>query len=237
MNAATQDAGLTLRGAGLVAALLASALLLGEVLRPTHRLAAAKSAIALELQVPTSFAGWRVDHGVLPVLPDPSLQATLDATYSQVLARSYVDAGGRRVMLSIAYSNDQSSEATQVHRPEFCYRGLGFDVSALGRTSLRLPGTNLTVQRLVGRFDSRVEPIAYWLTLDETAALPGLDRKWQQLRHGLQGNIADGMVVRVSTLGPPEGGAFALLTQFITELYVSMPTELRARYFGRNEAS
>ena len=35
----------------------------------------------------------------------------------------------------------------------------------------------------------------YWVTLDESAALPGVSRKFQQIRYGLQGKIPDGMLV------------------------------------------
>jgi EpsI family protein len=222
-----------LRRTALLAALpLLLALPLAERLRPVKRTADGKIAIDLFRQVPARFAGWIEDRSVQPMLPDPRLQATLDATYSQVLARSYLDPLGRRVMLSIAYGNDQGADATQVHRPEFCYRSQGFDVEVLGRQSLDLPGSRLPVQRLRARYDQRVEPISYWVTLDETATLPGLGRKWQQLRYGLGGSIPDGMVVRVSTLGMAEAASFALQDRFIADLHAVLPAALRSRYFG-----
>jgi exosortase B len=217
---------------GLATLLLLLALPAAQALRPVHRSADGKGAIVLAQQVPPEFGGWREDRSVLPLLPDPGLQATLDATYSQVLARTYIDDQRRRVMLSIAYGNDQSADATAVHRPEFCYRGQGFDVQVLGRSRLQLPDQSVTLQRLVGRLDRRVEAISYWVTLDETATLPGLDRKLQQLRHGLHGVIADGMLVRVSTLGAADDAAFALQARFLVDLYQALPARLRGRYFG-----
>jgi EpsI family protein len=224
--------GLPLRTALLVAALLAAAPPVAELLRPTRRTADIKGAIQLAAQVPEQFGDWRLDHGITPLLPDPQLQATLDATYSQVLARTYVNARRQRVMLSIAYGNDQSSEATAVHRPEFCYRAQGFDVRDAGQARLALPGAALQVQRLVGRLGPREEPITYWITLDETATLPGLGRKLQQIRYGLRGFIADGMVVRVSTVGTGEAAGFALQEQFLAQMRAALPAAYQARYFG-----
>lgn len=223
---------LPLRVACMVAVLLAVSVPAAELLRPTRRTSDVKGPIDLATQVPARFADWREDRSIAPVLPDPQLQATLDATYSQVLARTYVNGRGQRVMLSIAYGNDQSTEATAVHRPEFCYRAQGFQVREAGNSTLALPGTSLRVQRLVGTLERRVEPITYWVTLDETATLPGLDRKLQQIRHGMAGLIADGMVVRLSTVGIPESSAFELQERFATELHTAIAPRFKARYFG-----
>lgn len=215
-----------------IALAMAVAPLASELLRPSERTSDIHGAIDLARQVPTSFGAWREDKSVTPVLPDPAMQATLDATYSQVLARTFINDRGQRVMLSIAYGNDQNSEATAVHRPEFCYRAQGFDIRDTGTSTVALPSSTLTVQRLVGTMGPRLEPISYWITLDETATLPGVGRKLQQIRYGLQGLIADGMVVRVSTVGIPEAASFPLQERFIAELREGMPEALRRRYFG-----
>ena len=228
-----RTAGMLTRGVALVlAGLMAGALPAAELLRPTLRTSDIKGPIVLDEQVPRSFAGWKEDTSIVPVLPDPSLQATLDATYSQVLARTYVNSRRQRVMLSIAYGNDQNSEATAVHRPEFCYRAQGFDIRDAGGATLALPGSPLRVQRLIGQLSTRLEPITYWITLDETATLPGLGRKLQQMRYGLRGMIVDGMIVRVSTLGLPPSAAFDLQDRFVADLAGAVAPPVRSRYFG-----
>lgn len=221
-----------LRLAVAIALALAAAVPAAEGLRPTRRTSDIHGPIHLDTQVPERFGHWQVDRSLVPVLPDPRLQSTLDATYTQVLARTYIDTQGRRVMLSIAYGDDQSSEATAVHRPEFCYRGQGFQIEDLGEAQLALPGQSLRTQRLIGRLEHRFEPITYWITLDQTATLPGFGRKLQQLRYGLNGLIADGMVMRVSTIGIEADAAFALQSDFIAELHQALPAPLRRRYFG-----
>ena len=215
----------------LVAAMLVAAVL-GEWLRPTLRLSEVKPRIALEQQVPEAFGEWRLDRSIRPVLPDPSLQAMLDVLYSQTLARTYINPRGQRVMLSIAYGSDQSNEATAVHRPEFCYSAQGFRVQGAGQASLSIGATQVPVARLVAQLGQRIEPISYWVTLDEAATLPGIGRKLAQIRYGLRGQIPDGMLVRVSSLSSVADEAFAVQQRFLEQMYAAVPAAVRTRYFG-----
>ena len=220
----------------LMVALMVLAAAAGEWMRPTYRLAEHKPPIKLEQQIPEAFGEWRLDRSVIPVVPDPGLQAMLDALYSQTLARTYINAKGERVMLSIAYGSDQSNEATAVHRPEFCYSAQGFRVKTLESSRLTIGTTSVPVARLVGQLGQRVEPITYWVTLDEAATLPGFGRKLQQIRYGLIGQIPDGMLVRVSSISPVPDQAFALQQRFLDQLHAAVPAEMRTRYFGAGTA-
>ena len=121
------DAGLTRRSVLFGGVALASAAAAVQ-LQPRTRLSDQRLPVRLESQVPQAFGNWKLLPGVVPVLPNPELQASLDALYSQTLARAYVGPADEKVMLSIAYGSDQSSEATAVHRPEFCYAAQGFRV-------------------------------------------------------------------------------------------------------------
>ena len=220
----------------VLVALMVLAAVAGEIMQPTYRLAEHKPRIALESQVPEAFGEWRIDRSIVPVVPDPSLQAMLDVLYSQTLARTYVNKQGQRVMLSIAYGSDQSSEATAVHRPEFCYSAQGFRVQTLEKSTLKIQGTEVPVARLVGILGQRVEPITYWVTLDEAATLPGFGRKMQQIRYGLRGQIPDGMLVRVSTISASNADAFSVQQRFLEQMYAAVPAEVRTRYFGASKS-
>lgn len=223
---------------GIFAAVLAAALAGAETLRPTRHLARERPPIDLQAQVPARFGDWAEVQDMKPLLPDPELQKRLDALYTQVLARTYVNRVGQHVMLSIAYGSDQSSEATAVHRPEFCYGAQGFSVSDLGATEAQLGSARLPLQRLLARQGTRIEPMMYWVTLDTTATLPGLGRKLTQLEYGLKGQIADGMLVRVSSIGPQDPQLqYELQRGFLAELREAMPAAARDRYFGRQAAA
>lgn len=205
---------------------------LGHALTPTHKLADALPPIVLDKQVPISFGDWREDVSIAQVLPDPTVQAQLDALYSQVMSRTYVNSKGQRVMLTIAYGSDQNSEATAAHRPEFCYRAQGFEIKDQGVSVVQLKGHPLTVRRLIGTSNRRVEAISYWVTLADRATLPGLNRKLSQIYFGLKGEIADGMLVRVSTIGVDTEESFALHGQFVADMASGVAPDFRSRYFG-----
>lgn len=225
-----------------LAVLLAAGLMLAGVggavwLKPTKMIADEKPPIVLSTAVPEAFGEWKLDSSMTPVLPDPTVQNQLDALYSETLNRTYINPQGQRVMLSIAYGRNQNSESTAAHRPEFCYVAQGFTIKGFGKEHVVLPAHALNVVRLEAQVDRRIEPITYWVTLNETASTPGLDRKLQQLRYGLQGFIVDGMLMRISSLADeaaPSNGKpdYRLHDQFIADLEKAMPLGFRPRFFG-----
>jgi EpsI family protein len=216
----------------LIAVLMLTAALAANSYKPTNRLAAHKPRIELDQQIPKSFADWTEDTSQVPILPNPQVQAKLDVLYSATLARTYRNQTGQRVMLSIAYGSDQSSEATSVHRPEFCYSAQGFKVSNMGETTITIGSRQLRVQTLLAQLGQRREPITYWITLDETATLPGFSRKYEQLRYGLRGQIPDGLLFRVSSIGENDGEHYKLQEKFLNDLSASMTHSILTRYFG-----
>lgn len=216
----------------LAALLMVGGVAVSEKLKPRRSMADMKPKLVLAELVPTSFGSWREVKTMQPVMPDPTVQAIIDMTYSDVLARAYVNDQGQMVMLTIAYGKDQNSEATAAHRPEFCYTGQGFSIQRQGIHEARLANHSLAVQQLVGRRQGYVEPISYWVTLAESATLPGLGRKLAQLRYGLQGQVADGMLVRVSSPNRDLVKAYELHDAFIRDLEQQIPVSFRARFFG-----
>lgn len=200
--------------------------------RPTRRAADVLERVDLEAQIPKSFGGWKVDPSLVPVLPDPSVQERLDKIYTQLIARTYVDPGGRRVMFTIAYGADQATDATSVHRPEFCYSAQGFAVKAAGVSQVKLDSKTLKVQRLIATMGSRSEPITYWITLNNDAILPGLERKLTQIKLGILGTIPDGMLVRISSVDPSIKDPFEFQDNFLKALEREIEPSLRSRYFG-----
>lgn len=229
---APRPAALPLGRVLLLVALMLLAAAVGEFMRPTYRLSEHKAPIKLDTQIPEAFGDWKIDRSIVPVLPDPGLQAMLDSLYSQTLARTYINAEGQRMMLSIAYGSDQSNEATAVHRPEFCYSAQGFRVAGDGTAVVDIGGSLVPVARLIARLGQRVEPITYWVTLDEAATLPGLGRKLQQIRYGLKGEIPDGMLVRISSISSTPEQAYGRQQAFLNQLHEAIPANVRARYFG-----
>ena len=216
-----------------IALLMVSSAALAVVLKPNQRLVEELPPLKLEEAVPKSFGDWRLDTSMVPVDPSPDVQASLNAIYSQLLARTYVNSQGERVMLSIAYGADQSGDGSQVHRPEFCYTAQGFQVMANNVGTLLTQYGTLPVRRLLAVQGNRNEPITYWVTVGDKATLPGVERKLSQLAYGLTGKIPDGMLVRVSSINLQNDAAYKLQEKFIGDMLQSMDAKDRLRVAGR----
>ena len=216
----------------VAAALMVGGLAASEALKPRVHLADLKPKLVLKDLVPNNFGDWRELPSVKPIVPDPTVQAMLDSLYSQTLARAYINSKGQIIMLSIAYGSDQNSEATAAHRPEFCYQGSGMTMSTLGTRMISVGSHHVEARQLMGVKDNYTEHIAYWVTLDERTTLPGVGRKLAQLRYGLRGEIADGMLVRVSSPGPDPVEAAQLQDRFVRDLFEQVPRSFQPRIFG-----
>jgi EpsI family protein len=199
---------------------------------PTVKMADVRPKIELERVIPESFGDWGIDRSIVPLLISPEVQAKLDKIYNQTLARTYRNARGDRVMLSIAYGGDQS-DSMRAHRPEVCYAAQGFNVirSLLSQVVTRL-GV-LPVKRLIAVKGQRTEPITYWMVVGDRVVLNGWEQKLAQLRYGLTGSVPDGILVRVSTIDAEADRAFAVQDAFVRDLLPSIQESMRTRVVGR----
>lgn len=216
----------------VAAALMVTSLGIAQALKPTERIASIKPKMVLKELFPVAFGEWRELPSVQPVIPDPVGEAAIAALYSQTIARTYVNAKGEMIMLTVAYGDDQNSESTAAHRPEFCYGAAGFVITDLGPADVDLSNHQVQVRHLLGVLDTRQEYISYWVTLDERATLPGIGRKLAQLNYGLRGQIADGMLFRISSISSDKDQAYALQKRFLQQLYDEVPPQFRSRVFG-----
>ncbi len=205
---------------------------------PRRYLADQTQPIQLEDELPRRFGDWMIDENLPVVLPAPDLQAVLNKIYNQVLARTYINSRRERIMLSIAYGGDQS-DGTRAHRPEVCYPAQGFQILRNRKSEVQINEQQvLPVRQLVAKLGARVEPISYWMMVGEKVALSGPEQKLGQLAYGVRGLIADGLLMRVSSIGSDEAAAAELHARFVRDLHQAMPPALRPRYFGHGgEAS
>jgi EpsI family protein len=189
------------------------------------------AAFDLESAVPAAFSGWRIDPGMLPVMPSPDVQANLDRLYRQVVARTYVNANGERMMLTVAHGGDQS-DALKAHRQEVCYRAQGFVVRGVERGALTANGRRIDVTRFNAVRGERAEPVTYWFTMGERVVLGRLERLRVQLAHGLRGRVPDGLLVRVSSIDDNPGRAHAAQAAFVGALAAAVPERHASRLVG-----
>jgi EpsI family protein len=190
----------------------------------------------LAQMIPEHFAGWREDNTAVARPISPAAAAKADALYARTMERVYVDAEQRRIMLSISYGSQQG-DGLQAHRPEFCYQAQGFAIGAIYDGTLETVNGPLPLRRLEARRPGRTEPVSYWLTVGDDAALPGLSRKLAQLRKGVSGQAIDGLLIRVSSISESRIEAFAIHDIFINDLLAAVPTYARIRLAGRSGPS
>lgn len=220
-----------LRTALITAALMFAASATAVALRPTHKIADAGPKVDLEAMIPKQFGDWRMDDTIRPVLPAPDLQAKLDHIYNQVLARTYINNSGKRIMLSIAYGGDQTGRL-RVHRPESCYSGQGFLVKKVAETELDTLVGRVPIKRLSAQSGARHEPITYWIRVGGTTVTSLLGQRLAQLRFGLSGEVPDGLIFRVSSIGNNNDNEYLAHDTFVKDLMQSITREYQIALVG-----
>jgi len=211
-------------------AMLASAAL-AHFGRPTIYMADILGKPQLETLFPSQFADWKVDERAAMVLPSPETQALLDSIYNQTLARTYINAAGERIMLSVAYGGDQS-DGTRAHLPERCYPAQGFQITSNTSETLTLAGRSVGARHLMSKRSARNEPITYWLLVGDQVTISRTDQKLAQFRLGLKGLIPDGMLVRVSSIDADMERGYRLQKAFLADMAQAIPESARNRVFG-----
>lgn len=216
----------------LVLALMAASFAAATVWHPSSKLADTRPRVDLELMFPKRLGEWVVDERMPVQLVSPDTQAMLNKIYNQTLSRTYVNAAGDRIMLSVAYGGDQS-DATRAHRPEVCYPAQGFQILTGTVGQLAMPGHLIPVRQLVASLGSRNEPITYWITVGDRVAVSGTQQKLAQLAYTTKGVVPDGMLVRVSSIDNNNTKAFAMHQQFVSALAAGMAPSNRAQVMGK----
>jgi EpsI family protein len=217
----------------LVGALMVAVAVAAASLRPEPRPSADAAAFSLATLVPTTFDEWKLVEAGSALVVNPQLEQRLGQLYSQHLTRVYQAADGYRVMLSIAYGDDQRS-GMQVHLPEVCYPAQGFKVNWRGEGRLGSASTEIPVARMEAQLGARVEPVTYWITFGSQpyASIGALDRRLLELRYALRGEIPDGLLYRVSSIDPDRASAYRRQEQFTAALLAAVGPSGRARLAG-----
>jgi EpsI family protein len=188
--------------------------------------------LSLERMIPASFGDWAVDKTIVPVNMAADAENALYAVYDAVLARTYINRDGQRVMLSVGYSRQQGG-VQKPHWQEICYRAQGFAVTGIVRQQAVLSGRKIPVTRMLARQGSRSEPVTYWLTLGDHVVQDRWDRLSKLLRMGLQGESTDGFLMRVSSLSADAPAAYALQMSFSEAMLQAVGPEQRRQLVGR----
>jgi EpsI family protein len=213
----------------LILMLAASGLALA--LRPTEKMAAQSRAIDLEAIIPPKFGDWHQDSTPSVQIVDPQQQELIDKIYTQTLNRTYSNASGYRIMLAIAYGDNQR-DSMQMHYPEVCYPAQGFSLQAKEKGTLPTSNGPIPVTRILTNLGSRNEPVTYWTTIGDKVFQGGVQKKLAEMSYGLSGTIPDGMLIRISSIDPGAADAYEVQAQFAEQMLHALKPEYRKKLNG-----
>ncbi len=200
-------------------------------LRPTLRFADQGPKVELEKIIPRSFGEWTEDKQGATQIVDPQQKEMLDIIYAETLSRTYVSTKGERIMLSIAYGQDQSRDL-QIHRPEVCYSAQGFQIISTEKKTLSTGSGTIPAMRIVARQGGREESITYWVRFGNKIVRGNLEQGVARMGYGVAGYIADGVLFRVSSISSSPIAAFELQKLFIDQLLSSINKETKNYLLG-----
>jgi EpsI family protein len=220
----------------VLAALMALAAFGGYAARPSEKAADRGNSLSLETVVPKAFGDWSELPEQGPQVVNPQTQAILDTIYSQLLSRTYVNKQGYRIMLSLAYGDDQRG-ALQAHKPEVCYPAQGFQLHSNQLGQLNTAFGNVEVRRLSTSLGQRAEPVTYWFTVGDQVIQSKFDKRLAEIKLGLTGQIPDGLLFRISSIDTDTQRGFAMQQRFAADLLGSVPPDVRKRLSGLGAAS
>lgn len=214
------------------AVLMTSAAAIATVMTPTRRIVDTLPKLDIEAAIPQRFGDWQIDARSGGGVVNPQQTELLNQLYSQIVSRTYVNSEGYRIMLSIAYGEDQR-DGNQLHYPEVCYPAQGFQVVTNRKAILNTPLGDIPIKRLETHLSQqRYEPITYWTTVGNQALTGGTSKKLAEMRYGLRGEIPDGLLFRISSIDRDSAIAFAKQEQFIEQLLPTLAPDVRARLAG-----
>ena len=221
---------LTIKKWLLLALMLLSAGL-GASLRPTIFIADELPAVDLKTMIPSTFGDWQEQPETMTQIVDPQQRETLERIYSQTLSRTYANAQGYRIMLSIAYGKNQN-KSLELHSPEVCYPAQGFMLTNRNKAELQILGKPLQSTRLETHLGQRFEPVTFWTAIGDTVTSGLMQKRLLEFRYAITGRIPDGFLVRVSSIDRETEQAYAMQTSFANEMIAAIAPEHRQRFVG-----
>ena len=201
-------------------------------LHPTHEISEQGPAIDLEVMIPRTFDKWREEQSRSVQIVDPQQKEMIDRIYTQTLSRTYVNADGYRIMLSMAYGDDQR-DGMQMHYPEVCYPAQGFVLEDRQNGILTTTSGSISVTRILTSLGRRIEPVTYWTTVGDQVFQGSIQKKLTEMRYGLDGKIPDGMLIRISSIDDNTSNAYERQSQFANQMLEALAPESRKRLNGK----
>ncbi len=229
MSEATSAPFISRREAILGAAMMGTALI-SWAAKPRRNVVAVASG-DLNQFIPDRVGNWRLSP-VGELVQPPADEQNAAAVYEDQVLRTYSDNINPEIMFVLAYDRNQSG-MLMVHRPESCYPGSGFTITADQAVDILLaPGLTPHGRFLSTERDVRIEQVLYWTRLGNE-----FPRTWHEERcslalQNLRGIAPDGALVRLSCIDADADGARVRLSHFAAALFAASGRNGRALLGG-----
>lgn len=201
----------------LTGALLAATAVAAAALQP-RTLVSAGVAGDVAGAIPRRIGEWSVvpsDVGITP----PEDSALAAQAYDAMVSRTYAAPGQPSIMFVLAYAPSQSGTLI-VHRPEICYPGAGFRITADRDVTIPLaPGIDPAGRFLSTRLGARVEQVLYWTRLGDAFPQSWEGAHLEVALQNLRGLVPDGALARLSVIDDDAAGSLDLLGRFAAAMF------------------
>ena len=203
-----------------------------EALRPRRKLRLLPTGSTIGQSLPQEFGDWVSERSSDYIGPELS-GAVTRALYSELVPRTYFnDTTGEGVAMLAAYGDTQS-DLLQLHRPEFCYPAVGYNLRLSRPDRLTLAsGVILPCRKVVAYKQDRTENIIYWTRMGEALPQSASEQRTTRISQSIEGVVPDGILMRLSAISDDSDAAFATLQQFIPALLKSVPMAKRKALIG-----
>jgi EpsI family protein len=222
-----------MRLSAAVLVLMAATSFVGYRMQPSMQqgATAARPELQLAREIPKRFGDWNTVSETDGIVVNPEIQASLSQLYSDILTRTYVNAEGYRVMVSVAYGGNQRG-GLQAHLPEVCYPAQGFKLLSSEKAAIQTPQGAIAGRRLMTRRDNRQEPVTYWFSLGGRAVVGRVESRLEELRFAFSGQVPEGVLFRVSSIDADPARAHREHERFVAQLMPALPPDTRKRIGG-----
>jgi EpsI family protein len=217
----------------IITTLMLSAAIGTRALTPTSHRSIYGPSIALENMIPLEFGQWKIATPLTNIIVNNEKNRLIDKIYNQTISRTYINNSGNRVMLSIAYGSDQSTDL-HVHRPELCYLASGFEIGKIHKTLLITSTGQIPAMQLVAKNNARNEPITYWIRVGDSLTQGWIEQKFTALLQSLTGKVPDGLLFRVSTITNNENESYLIQQDFVSDMLQAIKPEDRRWLVGQS---
>jgi EpsI family protein len=179
----------------------------------------------LEDLVPKRIGQWSfaAKSGVV-VPPDDPLAKAL---YSQQLTRVYSDGRGPPVMLLMAQSATQTG-FLQVHRPDYCYRATGYQISAVSPHPIKIGPNTIPASMMDASSGGPTEHVVFWTRIGDRIPTSWTAQKLAVAEQNLEGVIPDAILIRLSMVTEDGEAARAAIDTFVRLMLEAIPASRRA---------